>query len=155
MFPADGLNREGDMSLNSEIQDAEDNARRHAMPFCPGCRKYHREGHQFCENYPLTPAEILAQQGNVIAAPRMTILEEREKTHGDFSKVARLAQYFKGMAHAVNGNKTTFSKLSEIELESTDLIFTKLARILEGNPHNPEHWIDIKGYAELVLESLK
>ena len=40
--------------------------------------------------------------------------------------------------------------LSATQLESMDLILTKIARILSGDPNEPDHWRDIEGYARLA-----
>jgi hypothetical protein len=34
------------------------------------------------------------------------------------------------------------------------MIYTKAARILSGSPYHRDHWRDIVGYAQLVLEYL-
>lgn len=79
---------------------------------------------------------------------RLPVLVERENTHGDFKKVASVAQELKQVLKHTNGNFTY------VEQESLDLICTKLARIVCGKAHEPDHWKDIIGYATLVLESL-
>jgi hypothetical protein len=35
------------------------------------------------------------------------------------------------------------------------MILMKLARVIAGNPNEPDHWRDIAGYAELVVRSLE
>lgn len=173
MFPADGLNREGDMSTLEDAFAADkrkeqlDN--RNAMPFCPGCRKYHREGHQFCGNYPLTSAEFIAASQNLArdfnegnaantdpnnlrAAPRMPILEEREKEYGSFKETAQVSQTLKSTIEDQFEYRKDFPA-SELH-EAIDLICTKLAR-LSQNPSHKDSWKDIAGYAMLAFESLK
>lgn len=153
MFPADGLNREGDM--DSKAENYTDSQRpivtndRHAMPFCPGCRKYHREGHQFCEDYPLTSAEILEQQENVRAVPRTPILDEREKEYGSFAKIADNSCMIRD--YLLRGQNSQ-SGYTLVEREALTMIATKLARII-NNPHHADSWRDIAGYCNLVLES--
>jgi hypothetical protein len=78
----------------------------------------------------------------------MDILNKREQTHGDFAKVARVAlklkDTFRGGGH-----------MSVVQIEALDLIATKLARIVCGNPNVLDHWEDIAGYAILVVRDLR
>lgn len=71
-------------------------------------------------------------------------LQERDKTHGSYSNVASVAQRIKDI---IRGND---SNLGQVHKESLDLIATKIARILCGNPNDADHWLDIAGYATLV-----
>ena len=79
----------------------------------------------------------------------MDTLNEREKTHGDFAKVA----------HAAKGLKHTFQRggrrFTDVQAEALDLIATKLARIVCGDPNVIDHWEDIAGYARLVVRDLQ
>jgi len=71
------------------------------------------------------------------------ILQEREKTHGDFGTMAEASQEIKYTIYLYG------KKLSAQQREALDLIATKIARILTGNPDEPDHWDDIAGYARL------
>lgn len=77
---------------------------------------------------------------------RNPILVAREKTHGDFRDVARVAQQLK----AVLGTRDS---LNPSQIEATDLICSKLARIVCGDPNIKDHWDDIAGYANLGGEA--
>jgi hypothetical protein len=79
------------------------------------------------------------------------LLEEREKTHGDFKGVALTALTIK----AIVKNSKNYKYLSGEEEESLDMIASKIGRILNGNPHEIDHWRDIAGYAKLVVKSLE
>lgn len=79
------------------------------------------------------------------------LLEERGKTHGDFSNVALVAQSIKWALYFPKGCKP----LQYNQREAIDMIASKLARIVCGNPKEPDHWRDIIGYATLVLNSLE
>lgn len=83
--------------------------------------------------------------------PRMPLLAEREKTHGNFADVAYTAQNIKNAFV----RPECYSLLGEYQKESLDLIATKIARILNGNPNEIDHWKDIAGYANLVVEILE
>lgn len=76
----------------------------------------------------------------------MNILNEREKTHGSFSDVSRVAQRLK--------YEVWSSSIPDIHQEALDMICTKMARIVCGDHNEPDHWTDIMGYAKLVLKTL-
>ncbi len=71
------------------------------------------------------------------------ILAVRQSTHGDFSKTAFVAQELK---HIVRSNG---ENLTVAQFEALDMICVKVARILSGDPSEPDHWRDIAGYARL------
>lgn len=78
---------------------------------------------------------------------REAILEEREKTHGKFAVTAQIAQKLKSVI--INSNRST----SNQQEEALDMICSKIARILSGNPNIKDHWADIAGYAKLGEEA--
>lgn len=78
------------------------------------------------------------------------ILAERQKTHGDFTFNANAAQKMKQVFLSMYHDR-----LSYVQAESLDMIASKIARILTGNPNEPDHWRDIMGYCQLVLDSLE
>lgn len=81
------------------------------------------------------------------------ILNERANTYGSFETVAGTAQDIKSLIHtALIGNPTV---LDADQVEALDMIATKIARILNGNPDHVDSWIDIAGYATLVADRLK
>jgi hypothetical protein len=73
------------------------------------------------------------------------IVQERQKTHGQFSRNAEAAQHFKEYLRSHPG----WHLLNEQQKEALELIATKTGRILAGDPNHPDHWRDIGGYAEL------
>lgn len=77
----------------------------------------------------------------------MDVLNEREKTHGDFAKVAETANDIRA-ALRTGGN-------SAVQCEALTMIATKLARIACGDPNVRDHWEDIAGYANLVVRDLR
>ena len=74
----------------------------------------------------------------------MSITRERAKTHGDYMQQAALAQDLKRRIRAES------PRLSPQQQEAIEMICVKIARIVCGNPSEPDHWIDIQGYAELA-----
>lgn len=70
-------------------------------------------------------------------------LQERERTHGSFAMNARIAQSLKDVIHTYSVN------LHDIHKESLDLMCTKIACIISGDPYVKDHWHNIAGYATL------
>jgi hypothetical protein len=79
------------------------------------------------------------------------ILNERNKTHGDFEQNAKISQELK----MVIEQGLTYNKLTSVEAEALSMICHKVGRILSGNPHYQDHWDDISGYATLVSKQIK
>lgn len=78
------------------------------------------------------------------------ILNEREKTHGPYENVAITAQHIKVAMRA--GIK--YEEIDPVLMESLDMIATKIARIVNGDPNVKDHWDDIAGYALLISREL-
>lgn len=78
-------------------------------------------------------------------------LAEREKTYGDYEKVALISQVIKDILR--EGDQYIY--LRAYQLESLDMIANKLARIVNGDPKYIDSWHDIEGYAKLVSDRLK
>jgi hypothetical protein len=106
---------------------------------CPSCGKLHSIWDD-CKG-------VIRSEPREYANP---VLNEREHTHGDYANTATIAQELKDVIRQ-NPNK----HMNMIQLESLDLICTKISRILSGNPNEKDHWKDIAGYANLVSERLK
>jgi hypothetical protein len=81
------------------------------------------------------------------------VIATREKTHGPYSKTAGIAQKLKEVMYTYG--EEALPAMSPEQLESLDMICSKLARILSGNADEPDHWKDIAGYAELVVKNLE
>lgn len=78
------------------------------------------------------------------------ILEERLKTHGDFTDVANTSTAFKNTLRA----SKNWNQLTDIQKESLEMVLHKVSRILNGDPNNVDHWQDIIGYIQLVIDRL-
>jgi hypothetical protein len=90
------------------------------------------------------------------------ILKERGKTHGDYTDHAAITQSLKHVITnriVFRGSNVRTSLLGyNLEadcLETIDMIFHKIGRIVAGNPNVEDHWRDIAGYATLVADRLK
>lgn len=76
------------------------------------------------------------------------ILEERGKEYGEFLTQAEISQDLKSYIKPRG-------KFKDIEREALEMICHKMARIINGNPHNIDSWKDIAGYAMLVVKELE
>jgi len=79
------------------------------------------------------------------------ILKERQATHGDYKNTSVTAQHIKGL---IRGGES-YPELILAQRESLDMIATKIARIVSGDPNEIDHWEDIAGYANLIVRELK
>jgi hypothetical protein len=83
--------------------------------------------------------------------PEITeVLSERQKTHGDFTHHAFISQSLKEVVSNAEG----YDKLNNVQKEALDMILHKVARIIAGNPDEPDHWLDIQGYSKLVYDKV-
>ena len=80
------------------------------------------------------------------------IVEERVEKYNGLPYVlrARAAQEIKD---AIQLNALV--PLDHSMREALDMIAHKIARIIAGNPEDIDSWVDIAGYAELVVEELQ
>lgn len=84
-------------------------------------------------------------------------LAQRAKTHGAFSTHAQLSQQLKSVIKTfvpAGASTPSWERLSDTQREALDMIMHKTARILNGDPDEPDHWHDIAGYSELVKREL-
>lgn len=79
------------------------------------------------------------------------VLDERGTNYGSFSGVARHSQQLKHWFKQGD----SYHKLSPDQKEALDMIASKLARIVNGDPEYADSWIDIAGYAKLVSDRLE
>lgn len=79
------------------------------------------------------------------------ILDERKSRYGEFYEHARLSQQLKSVMWNKNNapDKLTYSMQ-----EALEMIAHKIARILNGDPTYVDSWIDIAGYAQLIVNEL-
>jgi hypothetical protein len=78
------------------------------------------------------------------------ILNERATTYGSFEDVAGFAQEIKNAIRMCNN-----SELDDDQIEALDMIASKIARIVNGNPNHRDSWLDIAGYATLVADRIQ
>ena len=81
------------------------------------------------------------------------ILNERANTYGSFIGVAKVAQQLKHVA--ASHTLAAGVELNHDQIEALEMICSKIARIVNGDPDHVDSWIDIAGYATLVADRLK
>lgn len=79
------------------------------------------------------------------------ILVERGKRYGPYETTAFIAQQLKMMMHET----PSWHKLTAAQREGLEMIQHKIARILNGDPTYEDNWVDLIGYATLVLETMQ
>ena len=79
------------------------------------------------------------------------VLIERGNRYGEFDEHAQIAQDLKTIMY----DTSAWSKLAPDMKEALDMIQHKVARILNGDPHYDDNWIDIAGYSKLVADGLR
>jgi len=79
------------------------------------------------------------------------IIDEREKTHGDYYHVAMMAQELKD---AMRRGKN-WRILSDTQKEALEMVATKIARMLSGDHLYLDNVVDIIGYMTLLERELK
>jgi hypothetical protein len=72
-------------------------------------------------------------------------LKERGGSYGSFADYAEICDKLKKVVFD-HANE----QLQPVHTEALDMIFSKISRILNGNPNHKDSWHDIAGYAKLV-----
>lgn len=82
-------------------------------------------------------------------------LLERGVKYGEFKCRADITQCLKRVmtGYSTKGI-TNWNKLSDSQKESLEMIANKIGRILNGDPTYIDSWVDIVGYAQLVVNEL-
>jgi len=80
-----------------------------------------------------------------------TVLDERQKRYGDYDQHAETCQALKlNMFSHPN-----YDYLPDTHKEALEMIQHKIARVLNGDPNYIDNWVDISGYATLVLREIE
>lgn len=80
------------------------------------------------------------------------VLAERGVKYGAFIGVADVAQQLKAVVKEMLDMRD--KTLLHDQQEALDMIFHKVARIVNGDSNYVDNWIDIAGYAQLVADRL-
>ena len=76
-------------------------------------------------------------------------LSDREKTYGDFANYCEILDCLKKSV------KPYSQELNYVHTGGLDMILSKIARILNGDPDHIDSWHDIAGYATLVEKGIR
>ena len=76
------------------------------------------------------------------------ITKARESDYGGLNNVSYVARKLKLLFREL-GYETHFS---DVQVEGTDMILHKFARLISGNPNNVDSWNDIAGYASKIAD---
>ena len=79
------------------------------------------------------------------------MLAERETRYGSFESHASRSQALKA---ALVVGSPSWATMEAFQRESIEMISHKLARIMNGDPDYVDNWVDIAGYAQLVVDIL-
>jgi hypothetical protein len=78
------------------------------------------------------------------------ILQQRGDRYGEYINVATTTQEIKAIiARGANIEAADYEMR-----ESMDMIASKIARIVSGDPYYKDSWQDIAGYAQLIVDKL-
>lgn len=85
------------------------------------------------------------------------VLNERGSRYGKFKDHAEITIALKQVArdHLKAQGINIDVKLTAYQKEALDMIFHKIGRILNGDPYYTDSWVDIAGYAQLVVDELE
>lgn len=78
------------------------------------------------------------------------LLDERGSRYGKFAGHAVISQQLADTMRVQEG----WSGLAPDQREALEMIAHKIARILNGDPNYADSWVDIVGYAKLVVDRL-
>lgn len=79
------------------------------------------------------------------------ILEERGSRYGTFCGHSEITQ---GVKEVLKGGRSWGSTTPE-QREALEMIAHKLGRIVNGDPDYADSWVDIAGYAKLIVDILE
>jgi hypothetical protein len=78
-------------------------------------------------------------------------LEKRGSKYGTFEGNAHTTQFLKRFFKT----HPSWNHMHDYQKESLEMIAHKIARILNGDPDYDDSWVDIAGYATLVVKKLR
>lgn len=81
------------------------------------------------------------------------MLNGRENIYGDFLDVAETCQDLKAVFCKRTEGKE--EKFAADQIEAIEMIFLKISRVINGDPDYKDSWVDIAGYAQLIVNRLE
>jgi hypothetical protein len=79
------------------------------------------------------------------------VLQERGERYGDYKSTAFISQTLKNTMRECR----SWDRMTSAQREGLEMIQHKIARILNGDPKYMDSWVDIVGYATLIVESME
>lgn len=79
------------------------------------------------------------------------ILMQREARYGEFPDNAEISQKIKEIFKST----PNWDILASCKKEALEMIAHKIARILNGDVNYDDNWVDIVGYAQLVVDEMR
>ena len=79
------------------------------------------------------------------------ILEDRGRKYGEFGEHARITQGIKDIMKSGR----SWDDCSPAMKETLDMLAHKIGRIVNGDPSYDDSWVDIIGYTQLTLNTLR
>lgn len=83
------------------------------------------------------------------------LVAARQITHGDFRRTGGIAHRLKTCLADEIVQAGLPSRIAPDQREALDMILAKIARIISGDPNHADHWRDISGYSQLVLNMIE
>lgn len=100
----------------------------------------------------LPPAPVADKETSEARGVVEDTLTARGKNYGDFTDNAKISQDLKEIVRKyIRSNPVAIEPYME---EAIDMIFSKIGRLLSGNPYYEDGWHDIQGYAKLVEQHI-
>lgn len=82
-----------------------------------------------------------------------TILKDRQKQHGDYMTRADLTI---DLQNTIDNHRFDHDiHLPFYQLDALRMICVKIARIVNGDNNYADHWTDIAGYSQLVIDVIQ
>ena len=100
-----------------------------------------------------TVAPMKPNANNIKPTGIDAVLAERGTRYGPFSGHAEVTQRLKKVIENHLGNSKTI--ISNVHQEALDMICHKIGRIVNGDPNYADSWVDIAGYAQLVVDKIE
>lgn len=85
--------------------------------------------------------------------PVEDLLRERGARYGSFKGHAEISQGLKNLIYIYASDRGT--NLAADQREALCMICHKIARVINGDPDYEDSWVDIAGYAHLIVERLR
>lgn len=79
------------------------------------------------------------------------LIRSRGVKHGAFETNAQYTQSLYGVVE----DSINYPLLTDVQSCALYMICHKIGRILAGDPREKDHWLDIAGYATLVIEDME